>query len=392
MDYKSIDYKSMTTMSIIHLWCNGKVDREVSKSNWLFKEFELYYKNKLVAIHYNKNKVLISEFSTGGTFGNDTNYNDIRKAVPSNKVAIVFNKIFKDKNLYNKEWALSEFLKYNKHKLNKVAFFKECICNNRIFTVDCLTLDLNLKNLENFNKKLSKSIQNEKINFRSTYKCYKGWGNDCKEMQSFDINFKLKDFNLEYFFKKDEIEILKMKNWIYKFGKKINTKNIYIHTLKKFKEIWFSDKKEEFCKTIEKIYEDNEIEISNKKLKEKNEKILIALNKIQAFRNNVIDTINNLPYDCVKIINEKIIKTSQGVRLHIEEAKKAFNFFNLKPVVNYKQLIGDFTYLGIKKKVIPYLENEEVKYKTEDCLIIGCHTIPESEINEFINFYKLDWK
>jgi hypothetical protein len=27
----------------------------------------------------------------------------------------------------------------------------------------------------------------------------------------------------------------------------------------------------------------------------------------------------------------------------------------------------------------------------EDAMIIGCHIIPESEINEFLKFYNLDW-
>ena len=194
-----------------------------------------------------------------------------------------------------------------------------------------------------------------------------------------------------------------MKEWRDKYDKETGlipqgrwrTKTVisYAKSLKEMTKIWFDPiERERYCKAREeKLAADKESErLAELKRKEKDvQKALLKIDKWRESKNN--SYMHVLGYTLIKLNAQRTsIVSSQSMIIQLEEAKKALRLFRSKEMKH--DLIQGFTYRGIQQKNIPYLDEQgEVAYRYEDCVIVGCHTVPESEIKAFLEFYKLEW-
>ena len=195
-----------------------------------------------------------------------------------------------------------------------------------------------------------------------------------------------------------------MKEWRDKYDKETGlipqgrwrTKTVisYAKSLKEMTKIWFDPiEKERYCKAREeKLAADKEAE-RLAELKRKEEKVKETLLKLNEWREGKVyrHTRMNVGYTCLRLNPDRTsIISSQFMTIDLEEAKKALRLFRAKEMK--RDLIQGFTYRGIQKVNIPYLDEQgEVAYRYEVPIICGRHVCPKSEIKAFLEFYKLEW-
>ena len=410
-------YSKMNQMELVHLWANNMIPKSITKGDYIFNPTEIWYctawkGNTKIAEHRElpdtfrqeggivKTSIvyLLSSFDNRGSFGNGLNCWDLQRAIPPEKLAINC-KVIPGKDTKGEDWFLwisNEYHKDNVHEYNKIAWLKEAVSNNRIPSIHSLDVKLREeKLLRQLDPETFTRILNTETTQEIEYKHYSGWGssNDIRQKQK--ITFKPVDFKLETFFTEHEIEVLKMKEWRDKYDKERDRDNVisYAKSLKEMTKIWFDPiERERYCKAREeKLAADKESErlAELKRQEEKVKEILLILNEWREGRN--YHSVSYVGYTLLKLsLDKKKIVSSQGMTIEFEEAKKALRLFRAKETRH--ELVQGFKYNGIQVRNIPYLNEEgEVAYRMENCLCIGCHTVPESEIKAFLEFYKLEW-
>jgi len=412
-------FSKMNTEELLHLWCNKMIPKEITKGDYVFNPTEIWFiaayrGNYKIAEHRDlpdtyrpdssiniakkESLIYIKQFNNKGSFGSGLNSYSIHKCIPLEILPIMCDNI-PGKNISKDDmflWMSSEFHKYCKHAYNGVAWFKETVSNGRMLSIPYAVLDeLNYPSLRALAPELYNQIINTETTQEIEYKHYSGWGNSGDIRQKQKITFKPVDFKLETFFSEHEIEILKMKEWREKNDKVKTTDSLsYISSTKEITKIWFGDPevKKRFIETREKLLADKKRADKLAELKKREGSVKKSLSFINAWRDRVSSFITlNLGYTCLRLTQDKkAIISSQGMTIYFEEAKKALRLYRIKETKT--ELIQGFKYHGIHKKTIPYLdETGEVAYRDEDCIICGCHSVPESEIKAFLEFYKLDW-
>lgn len=417
-------YSKMNQMELVHLWANNMIPKSITKGDYIFNPTEIWFNvawkgHTKIAEHRElpdtfrqedgivKTSVvyLLSSFDNKGSFGNGLNCWQLQRAIPPEKLTATCE-VIPGKDTKGEDWFLwmnNEFHKDNVHHYNKIAWLKEAISNNRIHSIHSLDVKLREeKLLRQLDPETYTRIINTEITQEIEYKHYSGWGSSTDIRQKQKITFKPVDFKLETFFTEHEIEVLKMKEWRDKYDKErdsiksgYNYKTIttYAKSLKEMTKIWFDPiERERYCKAREeKLAADKESErLAKLKRREKDvQKALLEIDKWRESKNR--SYMSTLGYTLLKLSSEKtVIVSSQSMIIQLEEAKKALRLFRAKEMKH--DLIQGFTYRGIQKVNIPYLDEQgEVAYRYEDCVIAGCHTVPESEIKAFLEFYKLEW-
>jgi len=410
-------YSKMNQMELVHLWANNMIPKEITKGDYVFSPTEIWFStgwkgNTKIAEHRElpgtfrqedgivKTSVvyLLSSFDNKGRFGNGLNCWSISKAIPPEKFRIYCD-VIPGKDTKGEDWFLwmqNEFHKDNANNYNRIAWYKEAVSNNRIPSVVNVHLELaEYKACRQLDPETFTRIINTKTTQEIEYKHYSGWGSRGEVRQKQKITFKPVDFKLETFFTEHEIEVLKMKEWRDKYDKVRDRDNVisYAKSLKEMTKIWFDPiERERYCKAREeKLAADKESErLAELKRKEKDvQKALLEIDKWRESKNR--SYMNTLGYTLLKLDSEKtVIVSSQFMTIDLEEAKKALRLFRAKETRH--ELVQGFKYNGIQVRNIPYLNEEgEVDYRMENCLSVGCHTIPESEIKAFLEFYKLEW-
>lgn len=417
-------YSKMNQRELVHLWANNMIPKEITKGDYVFNPTEIWFNtgwkgNTKIAEHRElpstfrqeggivKTSVvyLLSSFDNRGSFGNGLNCWQLQRAIPPEKLAVTC-KVIPGKDTKGEDWFLwmsNEYHEDNVHEYNKIAWLKEAISNNRIPSIHSLDVKLREeKLLRQLDPETYTRIINTEITQEIEYKHYSGWGSTTDIRQRQKITFKPVDFKLETFFTEHEIEVLKMKEWRDKYDKErdsiksgYNYKTIttYAKSLKEMTKIWFDPiERERYCKAREeKLAADKESErLAKLKRREKDvQKALLEIDKWRESKNR--SYMSTLGYTLLKLSSEKtVIVSSQSMIIQLEEAKKALRLFRAKETRH--ELVQGFKYNGIQVRNIPYLNEEgEVAYRMENCLCIGCHTVPESEIKAFLEFYKLEW-
>lgn len=411
-------YSKMNQMELVHLWANNMIPKSITKGDYIFNPTEIWYctawkGNTKIAEHrelpdtFRQSEgahptsvvYLLSSFDNKGRFGNGLNHWQLLRAIPPEKLAITCG-VIPGKDTKGEDWFLwmnNEFHKDNVHHYNKIAWLKEAVSNNRIPSIHSLDVKLREeKLLRQLDPETFTRILNTETTQEIEYKHYSGWGssNDIRQKQK--ITFKPVDFKLETFFTEHEIEVLKMKEWRDKYDKERDRDNVisYAKSLKEMTKIWFDPiERERYCKAREE-----------KLAADKESKRLAELKKIEQLTKESLSRINdwregkvyrhtrmNVGYTCLRLNPDRTsIISSQFMTIDLEEAKKALRLFRAKEMK--RDLIQGFTYRGIQKVNIPYLDEQgEVAYRYEDSIICGCHVCPESEIKAFLEFYKLEW-
>lgn len=411
-------YSKMNQMELVHLWANNMIPKEITKGDYVFNPTEIWYcapwkGNTKIAEHRelpdtfrqseNSNNTsvvyLLQSFDNRGSYGSGLSIWDISRAIPPEKFRIHCS-VISGKDTKGEDWFLwmqNEFHKNNKHPYNTVAQFKEVISNNRIPSIYNSVLELNDHlELRALDPETFTRILNTETTQEIEYVKYSGWGPRGEVRQKQKITFKPVDFKLETFFTEHEIEVLKMKEWRDKYDKvKTRDSLSYTYSLKEITKVWFGDPKEKelFCKAREeKLAADIESE-RLAELKRIEVKVKESLSRINDWREGKVyrHTYLNVGYTCLRLNPDRTsIISSQSMTIDLEEAKKALRLFRAKEMKH--DLIQGFTYRGIQKVNIPYLDEQgEVAYRYEDSVICGCHVCPESEILAFLKFYNLNW-
>lgn len=424
----------LTVNELVHWWCNNKIEIEYDRGDYTFTPDKFYLNNKQKAQIYN-GRLILTKFDDKKVHQlNDWSF---KAAFPKDEVHLFINPPFHllDKQ-YQKEnpdiiinFITKEIIDDYQNYLNRISYYKEVIENNRILGLNSIIRNLIYINpIEHyeilFDKELLTKTLDKKVTYTTEYRKYNGWGKSNYEtLQTLKHEHSINEIinkGLNLYFTDEQIEILKLKHFLYSYcriensnkiqtiyrGIKDHTSISYTISLKDAKLIWFSDKKEEWKQEqINRAAEENRRK-EEKYLKEKEEKLKEALLKINNFRNgsslifsSLTSSIYDLGYTILRFGQASMgnvidyrshIESSLGMRIEIEEAKKALQLFRIKETKH--DLVQGFKYNGIIKRTIPYLdENANVQYREEDCISIGCHTVPESEIKAFLEYYKLDW-
>lgn len=188
------------------------------------------------------------------------------------------------------------------------------------------------------------------------------------------VNIYANDLN-HLLLNKEQLEELDYKSIRLEY--KFNNVNLFSYDegFKRYKE-----NKQEFIDTLKTRSANWQEKQKIEQEKKRKEIQLKDLSKLEEWRNGGNYHLN-LPYSALRLNNNQV-QTSLGVNITIEEAKNAYRAFKLGKILGSK--IAGYNVIGIR--------HIDIFGKTEKCIIVGCHTIPESEINKFIKFYNLDWK
>ena len=102
-------------------------------------------------------------------------------------------------------------------------------------------------------------------------------------------------------------------------------------------------------------------------------------------------------------LNPKYVETTQGVSMSLDEAKKAFKLFNrllekketilMTDAARDKQSFGRYNFHSFGIVPITRLDRTKTTLIVMDCyaIKIGCHTIPDFEVEEFLQHFNLKW-
>ena len=422
--------------TLIHRWANRNfTEKTLSKTgkrkigNWSADNTKLYYGNSLVALH-TKDYIFVAPCYNKRRFGLGYGTWDIVQAIPMKdeyKIYKVQNSIPCEDTLSNKDefihWVKKELQTYleNSNDLQYIAYLKEVLFDNRYksfrnidsFDIMNVTTPLreaircggNVKDLSRIvpKKQLKlyrKDILNLEFNSRVHFEKYSGWSRT--GYYTTNVNFKLSDVypkvKLSVFLTKKEIAEWKFRNWhtTYGFTSIHDSRELYKDKEKrKDRESRLPEIREEKRKEKEKRHNKKRFELQSefkKKLEEwkssPSNHFYHILNLYQSLKLITIHYPHDtkLPYVC----------TSLGVKVSLEDAKnlyqslKRLDAFN-KPLNLARRniLISDYKVMGTDMKPVgikwDYTNIEDL------CLIIGCHNIPITEINDFIKRNNLNW-
>lgn len=287
----------LKSTDIIHLWCNDKIKEPIEKSGYRASGNLLFYHGDSIAWKIKiKGKGFIfinSKFDARGSFGTGSDAHDIFRAVPFHKEGYLCNDFITNKKDITPKWIFNEIIKNNEDYFNSIAFWKEFANNNRLssknsfrqFKVDDLFTEyLTSKYLK---------IQNFKVDLTARYKKYYGWGVDNYNLYTTKIECKFKQLlfhekglgNYELFLSKSEMEMINFKMWRNSYLREFSGNYNYRRNLKDSFNLYKDDEKRKAWEvTYNSLYQANEREREEKRLKKEGENCLTNLKKLNDWR------------------------------------------------------------------------------------------------------------
>ena len=366
-------YKSVYEM--IHEWANDllRSSHEYSMGDYWCTKDDFYLGSLHVATKIN-GYTFVRPFDRTGAFNSGYNSNNIISAIPydrKNKAFRVSNlpsaETFKNRNQFI-DWFKVEYTYNISNNVHSISNIKDFINNNRRSSNYLEFEHIYFNNFyfcpDVYLNRYSKTINNIRIKARGSFAKYHGWSSSPSG-----------------------------------YGPEI----VIDHTIKqlisdKWRNLFFSD--EELSRYEVKIKQIK----SNREDREANAK-----------RNKVIDYVRYLeewkttpyagrhygaPYESVKIdhFDSNKVITTMLVRVSLEEARRAYKVFKLYYDNNTQYVsngdvhkVDNFRIIAIKPRQIAMLENGLVVVKEVWCMVVGCHTIPYFEIEDFVKRNNLDW-
>ncbi len=375
---------------IVHMWANSLIKKEYKRGNYVFTPSEIKHNSQTVAKTYNRSIILLKNWDNRGIYGNNISTQTIAYAVPKSKKVYSYY-TFPNDNVFNnddafKEWYKEEFMLVNDMNLYNLSVIKYHISNNRSNADTDININFHPVLLPSSKGKL-RLIKSIIINETVDRKRYTSWNS--YHYISVKLNTtigKLLNYKPEYVFTKKEIEIYRFRYWHEKYSKGYTpipeARKIYNDPILK---------DEYQRKRLESIrqYKERKERERLKRLKERHAEILKYYDKWYIGDVEGIAWFDQ-PYQTLRI-KDNNVQTSMNVRIELKEAKLLYNLVKNKPNRLKGVIIAGYTCLGIKPTTINLIENEELITKEVDCLIVGCHTIPLFEIDNFVKRNKLDW-
>lgn len=388
------ELKKLSVRELMHYWLNRKIDVDYSRRSYRFTPDKFYCKGVLYGIFKDDILYFNEKFDNTGSYSNGLGFwQHVNHSIPSHIDRVIYCTKLPDK-LHREtseqediQFIIDEFICRNKNTINVIASGKHIASNNRMFEFygEVLNYDFVIPDLGIFTKDVVDKVLNKPFEINPIFKYYTSW-NRYEYRNSMNITVTINQLvsGIKQFFTDEELNILELKNF---YGEIKDYKRC---SFKELKKKWFSKDKDEFTNSI--ITAINSIKDKRDKARRKKEEsnIKLSLKNIDKFRagaNNPM--IYHLPFTVFKMIDNDTAQSSLGMRLTLDEIKKGIDLFNTKST-NTNETIKGFNYKGIQVKDIPYLDEEDnVQYKQESCIVVGCHIVPESEINNFVNYYKL---
>lgn len=397
---------------LVHLWANKRLDdKEYTKGGFLAEGNSLYYHSSLIAIHYPR-YTFIKRFNNRGAFGNGFCDYDVIRAIPKDKKYYLYYKLPTDNLLDNKDaflnWFKNEYIIECDYFFNNIAGIKEFISNNRRrsdrFTLEfdhCLPPAPSDLIPPTWYKRFKGAINNIQVKQIGLYNFSTSWGRCNTDNASTTIECKIKDLyplNISKFLNQTEIDEFNFKVWYlrhrdYPYCFTVLNRNtareIYNNPAAKLV-------REDLCRAGVKRKDELEKEKLRNKHKDDITNYINALEKWKSSDNS--DRIKPYiygvdVYDSIKLVKDKVI-TSQRVMIDIVEAKLAYRYFKQHdtPHTPEKEMyIAGWRVIGLVDRDLHVIKDNRLVGKTSKCIIVGCHIIPDFEIEDFIVRYKLDW-
>ncbi len=406
------DGKRLAQNDILHLWANNLLTKEVKTRGYIFRpNLELIdRKNDKLLVSKYADYTFVREFDNTGINGKGLSNYRIKSAIPKNitKGTILINN-YNSTDITDINVLIRLLIHKIQLELDFLGYYNEAINNNRVISIynyfkykdkllnnkynneiECL-LDI-IYNHKDYNDDF-----NKEYTFQFEYKKYYGWGSNNYNLYTYSytttINklIKTKTFG----FTKKQWSIIKEKQFLYNYYTNIFKEQrkgdinyyraIYRDPIKRKEFIKLKkQEKKEFIKFERQRIKEQKIIDKEKKLNNI-KKFLLNIHK---FRSNESDLTLYNQFSYLKLVNNEVI-TSMGISMSLPKAKIVYDIF--KGRRNDKQ-IDHWNFNGIKKYKVPRLVNDKIVYRSEKCITIGCHTIPSSEIKEFIKYYNLKWK
>lgn len=411
---------------LIHLWANRKIKCDLKKGDWKFTEFDIWLNNRKVAIYDTKRKIyFVVEFENGSAYGGGNSCHSIFNAIHTKKFLVYKLPDFEIPDNYNylKDYLLGK----SEYILHSIAYLKQACISNWSKNISFLhkpddassyidnRYDTNVINfLDLFPKRTVKKLLKTTIIHKYCLEKYNGWGS--KNVDRYYLNL---EFNFDQLINdpnsiltEEETKLIKFKEWRFKYLRTVERNhydvlrytNKFSHDLKQSKEIYDDETRKQL---VETTYENNLERFEKDRLTKETKKDLDFIlkheenkEKFRTFFSSIMYRYN-FKYPVLRIVRgtnlqDDVVNTSMGVNISMNEAKKAFKFFiankDKQDSLNITGIkISHFEIKGIKTYPRVYAENGEAKFVDEKCLVIGCHKLFETEIMDFIKFYKLDW-
>lgn len=399
------DGKRLKQDDILHLWANNLLTKEAKTQRYIFKpNLELIDRtnNELLVCKYN-DYIFIKEFDNTSTYGAGLTHYRIRNSIPRyiRKGVITLDNC-NLKNINDINFLIKSSIDKIEHRLDFLGYYNEVIKNNRITAIydySHKSKVVNIKSNDDEVKHLLDIIYNHKdydnhfnkeYIFQFRYKKYYGWGRDNYNLYIHHYTGTInKIINTKTFgFTKKQWSIIKEKQFIYKYYTNVVSKQRK-GDINYYRTIYRDPiKRKEFIKSRKQEIKDflKEQEIIDKERRyNATRKFLLNVDK---FRSNELNINLYNQFSYLKLVNNEVI-TSMGVKMSLPKAKIVYDIFKGRRNDIH---IDNWKFNGIKRYKVPRLIDDKVVYKSEKCITIGCHTIPSSEIKEFIKYYNLKWK
>lgn len=395
-----------SSMELIHEWCNNLLlsTSHYEYDNVYCNKNNLYINSTLVATRIDKD-IFIEEFNHKGSFGNGYCTYDIIRAISKltsyyRVYELPTEDTFKNRQ-YFYNWFISEYIEENKSRFEDISLLKEFANNPNLTVSHIRPNDIQVDSIRFCPPKYInkyRGIYSQVV--RSTHfgtRRY-GWGRySYTTGDTIQVNHRLRDLFkdnvVNLFLTKEEIEEVEFKIWHKEYTSGIYTKS-------KAREIYNNAelKKARESKIIS--IRKHRKELNDKKKAERklaNIKDFIYIISEWKNNDNIRFVFNHcLPYTSIKLSRGMIV-TSLGMTLTMKEARLAYTIFK-----NYKTgklsddelkdiRINNYSIVKIGDHYIPTIVNNEAVAKKEYCFVIGCHVIPEFEINDLIKTNNLDW-
>ncbi len=417
--------KPKTVSELIHDWCNNRIEKDINKGAYTFEPTKFYVKGSLKAIIVNKKYFIIKSFSNIGSYGQGLSDWQLKNAVPDTYFSIIVKELPNFDAEYPEtlvKYLQQEFIIWTNSIFRHYSYLKQIATNTWTKNIPALT-DLNftfndevtnyysrqgnrlfIKYLKLFPKDVVKQFYKTKITHKYCLEKYNGWGRNAVDRYYETITFTPRQVinnKLIKNFTKEELDIINFKNWRDEYDVYTDNKykNQYVHNLKDAKELYFDvERRKQHEVRYELRKKEAILATKQKEAKEFIDKLKKLPKNKEAFRSGGKDFgLLRFDYPILKMTlsHPQEVLTSMGVTISLEEAKKAFNLFLKFKDKPYKggDTVDTWKVIGIKEVEVPTLDatEETIVYKKEKALVIGCHRLLESEIFDFINYYKLDW-
>lgn len=396
MEAKKILSKDIgNRVDLIHLWIHQKLqhNRSYTKADTKVIDDCLYIENKLVAYIEGKYLYLmkckwVTTISSSAT--------NVLEVLSNNK--LLTKEIREDKDLFFR-WYIDEVKTNNVDRINSISNAKDYANNSRrtrcyVYWGSHHQTKVNIP--KDLHKLYYKELMQTKIDIHSSYTRYDGRTRSrSKSLPLVKLTIpirKLAFFKIESFLTKKERLMFAAKQWreslIYSTISFAALLPIYTD-LNRRKE--WNDKNEN--------YRVNQLKIA---AQEEKEKVYKQVKNLNAFKDNTDGGrlgFWDIPYIVLRFTKD-MITTSKFANITEKDAKRAYTLFQAYrdmdidvPIRNIA--VSHFPVNGVvTKKLIKYsfdgttVTEEEVSAR---CLMVGCHTIPDFEIDDFIKRYNLEW-